>query len=473
MGKPTLPPTPPRLSIQIHRLPLMRITENSRTEFMPANTEKPRRAALHTLGCRLNQSETNHIRDQLVEQGYTIVPFEEEADLAIINTCTVTRLADAKSRSAIRQFTRRNPDAITAVVGCYSQMGYKEISQIEGVDLIIGNQEKQNVLDYLGDAKSETPVIVRDRIDQDDFSVSLVGDLPFSQRANLKIQDGCDFMCTFCIIPFARGRARSREYKNLVDEASNLVERGVRELILTGVNLGTYDHSGHTITDITDALDELPGLSRIRISSIEPTTIPKELFPRMADPGHALQPYLHIPLQSGTDPILQAMRRKYSLQEYLLFLKLAQSEVPDLCIGTDILVGFPGETDGLFQETCQTFLEAPFAYCHTFTYSERDGTPSTKLPGNVPIPERKVRSAHLRRLSAKKRHDYYEARLGNTYPVLFENKREGHWPGYTPNYIRTLVPDNGLDLANRMGLVRLDQIAADFVEGTLECLLDE
>ena len=470
-----MPHTPAHSCQPVDLNPRVAIPQKSPKLFhkMPANNDQPSpRAALHTLGCRLNQSETNHIRDQLVEQGYTIVPFEEEADLAIINTCTVTRMADAKSRSAIRQFTRRNPEAITAVVGCYSQMGYKEISKIEGVDLIIGNQEKHNVLDYLGDSKNETPVIVRDRIDRDDFSVSLVGDLPFSQRANLKIQDGCDFMCTFCIIPFARGRARSRDFQNLLEDARNLVSRGVRELILTGVNLGTYDHSGQTITDITDALNDLPGLDRIRISSIEPTTIPTALLKRMADPGHALLPYLHIPLQAGTDTILQAMRRKYTLQEFLDFLHQADTAVPDLCIGTDILVGFPGETNELFEETCQTFLDGPFAYCHVFTYSEREGTPSTKLPGAVPVPERKTRSAHLRRLSSKKRHDYFEARLGNTYPVLFENQREGHWPGYTPNYIRTLIPANGQDLTNRLGLVRLDNTAADFVEGSLVEILD-
>ena len=439
---------------------------------MSEKTNPAPKAALHTLGCRLNQSETNHIRDQLLEQGYTIVPFEEEADLAIINTCTVTRLADSKSRTAIRHFTRRNPEAITAVIGCYSQMGYKEISQIEGVDLIIGNQEKHNVLDYLGDTKNEKPVIIRDKIDRDDFSISLVGDLPFTQRANLKIQDGCDFMCTFCIIPFARGRARSRDFENLMEDARSLVSRGVRELILTGVNLGTYDHSDRTIVDITDALNELPGLSRIRISSIEPTTIPAELFSRMADTEHVLLPYLHIPLQAGSDSILNAMRRKYTLDEFLDFIHLAEESVHDLCIGTDILVGFPGETPELFEKTCQTFLDGPFAYCHVFTYSEREGTPSTKMDNVVPVRERKNRSAHLRRLSAKKRHDYFEQHLGRTYPVLFENLSEGTFPGYTPNYIRTIIPENGENLTNRLGLVRLDTISADFVEGTLVEMLD-
>ncbi len=431
-----------------------------------------RRATVHTLGCRLNQSETNLIRDSLVAQGYSIVPFGDRADLAVINTCTVTRTADSKCRSAIRQFTRRNPKAFTAVVGCYSQMGYKEIAGIEGVDVIIGNQDKLNVLDYVGDGKNEVPVIVRDRIDREDFSITFAGELPFMQRANLKIQDGCDFMCTFCIIPFARGRARSRDFQNLLGEAVNLVDRGVRELILTGVNLGTYSHHGKNIVDIVDSLDAIEGLSRIRISSIEPTTIPQALLERMKDPGHVLLPYLHIPLQAGSDEVLRSMRRKYNVSEYLSFVQKAGRLVQDLCIGTDIMVGVPGETGNDFEQTCQTFLEGPFAYCHVFTYSERDGTPAAKHKNSVPVPERKLRSTHLRRLSAMKRHDFHESFLGREFPVLFENQREGVWPGYTPNYIRTVVPDAGEDLTNRLGLVRLDTVSADFVEGSLLELLD-
>ena len=431
-----------------------------------------RRATVHTLGCRLNQSESNLIRDQLVERGYDIVPFDEEADLAVINTCTVTRQADSKCRSAIRQFTRRNPEAITAVVGCYSQMGYKEISEIGGVDVIIGNQDKLNVLDYLGEEKSEVPVIVRDRIDRDDFSIHFAGDLPFNRRANLKIQDGCDFMCTFCIIPFARGRARSRDFQNLLGEAKNLVGRGVRELVLTGVNLGTYSHGGRDIVDIVDALDALEGLARIRISSIEPTTIPEALLERMADPAHALLPYLHIPLQAGSDDILQSMRRKYTLAEFMDFVEQAHARVPDLCVGTDLMVGFPGETEVLFEQSCRTFMDGPFAYCHVFTYSEREGTPAARRGDHVPVPERKRRSAHLRRLSAMKRHEHHEAHLGRELSVLFEDPREGTWPGYTPNYIRVIVPDAGEDLTNRRGRVRLESVTPEFVEGTLLEMID-
>ena len=261
---------------------------------------KPRRASLQTLGCRLNQYETNSIRDQLEAAGYTIVSFDAEADLTVINTCTVTNAADAKSRNAIRRFTRRNPSAVTVVVGCYSQVGYKAIAEIPGVDYIIGNNDKLNLLDYLGDEKVERPVIIRDRINREDFSVNFLGEAPFNQRANLKIQDGCDFMCSFCIIPFSRGRARSRDFKNLMEEARSLVDRGVREFVLTGVNLGEYCNSEQNITTVIDALNAIEGLDRIRISSIEPTTIPEELFTRMASPEHALLPYLHLPLQIST-----------------------------------------------------------------------------------------------------------------------------------------------------------------------------
>jgi len=273
--------------------------------------QKPKRACLQTLGCRLNQAETHLIRERLEARGYAIVPFGEPADLGIINTCTVTNEADAKSRKAIRGFIRKNPDAYVAVIGCYSQMGAKAIADIGGVDLIVGNQEKLNVLDYVTAGKNESALIVRDRIDRDAFTIGLTNEAPaFTRRANLKIQDGCDFMCSFCIIPFARGRARSREMDNLLAEGRQLVQRGAKELVLTGVNIGTYAYDGQTIVDVVDLLDQIDGLDRIRISSIEPTTIPEALFERMRDGGSALVPHLHVPVQSGSDRVLRLMRRR-------------------------------------------------------------------------------------------------------------------------------------------------------------------
>jgi threonylcarbamoyladenosine tRNA methylthiotransferase MtaB len=425
------------------------------------------------LGCRLNQYETNVIRDKLEEAGYRIVPFASEADLTVINTCTVTNAADAKSRNAIRRFIRGNPEAVTVVVGCYSQIGYKKISEIPGVDYIIGNNDKLNVLDYLGEDKTARPVIIRDRIDREDFSVTFVGDAPFDQRANLKIQDGCDFMCSFCIIPFARGRARSRNFDNLLKEAKSLTGRGVREFVLTGVNLGEYSNSGKGITEVIDALGQIDGVARIRISSIEPTTIPEALLARMAVPGHPLLPFLHVPLQAGCDQTLTRMRRQYKVGEVVEFIGRAVSLVPNLCVGTDLMVGFPGETEEDFEETCRIFREHPFAYCHVFPFSERDGTPAARMAEQVPVPERNRRSAHLRRLSSAKRYEFDERQVGRMAEVLFENRRDGRWPGYTENYVRVAVSqEDEVDLTNRLAKVRLLRTAADYLEAEIAKILD-
>lgn len=445
---------------------------------MSAELLQRRRATVHTLGCRLNQSESQMLRDQLEEAGYEVVPFGQSADLGIINTCTVTREADAKCRKLIRSFTSGNPEAYTAVIGCYSQMGAEVIAGIPGVDLIIGNQDKMSVLDYVGWGKNETPVIVRDRIDRSDFSLKLVGDFPFPERANLKVQDGCDFMCSFCIIPFARGRARARNWENALAEARSLAERGVKEVVLTGVNIGTYLSGSRGIVELVDALDAIPGICRIRISSIEPTTVPPGLLDRMAAVDHALVPYLHLPLQSGSDRVLAAMRRKYSRDEYAAFVSKAVERVPDLCLGTDIMVGFTGERREDFEETCTFFREQPFAYCHVFPYSEREGTLSVRRESHaadelVPIGERQRRCAQLRRLSAKARHDQMLAACGSVREVLFEHQREGKWPGYTDNYIRVRCdsPD-GSQLHNRRARVRLTRVAADFMEAEVLELLD-
>ncbi len=429
-----------------------------------------KRASVHTHGCRLNQAESQILAEKLQSAGYRIVPWGEPSDLGVINTCTVTREAEAKCRQSIRSFIRDNPGAFVAVVGCYSQTGASEVAAIPGVDLVIGNQEKLHLLDYLSFGKNPHPVIVHAKIDPSDFSIEYAGDHPFPQRANLKIQDGCDFLCSFCLIPFSRGRARSREWSNLLEEARALVRRGVKELVLVGVNIGTYDYSGKNIVDVVDALAEIEGLKRIRISSIEPTTAPLALLYRMADPAHPLVPYLHLPLQSGSDKILALMRRRYTIAEYRAFVDAAVRLVPDLCLGTDLLVGFPGETEEDFRITCDTFLEMPFAYAHVFTYSEREGTVAVRRGGWVPVPERNRRGAYLRRLSAKKRYDYHMTHLGREMEVLFENPRDTGWPGLTPNYIRVICRNGGLgahDLANRVARVRLEKVTGELVEAEL------
>ena len=424
-----------------------------------------KRASVHTLGCRLNQAESCLLEEKLAAAGYVLVPFGEPADLGIIHTCTVTREADAKSRKLVRQFIRKNPEAYTAVIGCYAQMGASALAEIDGVDLIVGNQEKLNVLDYVAAGKNTTPLIVRDRVLRDDFTIELaVDDRPLTRRANLKIQDGCDFMCSFCIIPFARGRARSRALDNLLEEAEQLVSRGAKELVLSGVNLGTYEWQGHSVVDIVDRLNTLEPLARIRISSIEPTTIPEALFERMADAGHRLVPYLHIPMQAGSDRVLQAMRRKYSRAEWLRFVEVAAARVPGLGVGTDILVGFPGETEADFEDTLALFTDSPAFYAHVFKYSERPGTASVRMPEKCGPQVVDLRSARLRKRSAEKQRAFYEAHTGAEVPVLFECEENGYWTGYTENYVRVAVESREM-LRNEVRPVMLSQTIGDLLLG--------
>ena len=426
-----------------------------------------KKASVRALGCRLNQYEALALEGKLRQAGYAIVPFGDEADLGVINSCTVTREADAKSRNAIRRFVRKNPRAITVVTGCYSQVAANRVAMVEGVDFVIGNQDKLNFLDYLTEKKPETPVVIRERISRNDFSIGFVGETDFEQRANLKIQDGCDFMCSFCIIPFARGRARSRDWQDLFEEAKGMVLKGVRELVLTGVNLGTYQSGGKNFLDLTKALSDLPGVDRLRISSIEPTTIPEELLEMMAKPDCPLMPYLHVPMQACCDRTLGRMRRKYRMDEMIAFFGRASDAVPDLCLGTDLMVGFPGESELDFEETCDNFLRLPFSYCHVFTFSEREGTSAARLKEQVPVEERRRRSAHLRSLSASKKMNFHQRQVGKEFEVLLENPKDGFYGGYTEHYVRVSVLQHPKGLENKMARVRMHEAGPEFVQGTL------
>ncbi len=423
-----------------------------------------RRASIHTLGCRLNHSETALLRERLLADGYEIVPFGEPADLGIVNTCTVTSDADAKSRKAVRGFIRRNPRAYVAVIGCYSQLGYQTLSEIDGIDLIVGTQEKLNVLDYARQGKNGRPLIVRDEILRDDFTIDVPAGRAETRRANLKVQDGCDFMCSFCVIPFVRGRARSRDFDDLLREARVLVSRGAKELVLTGVNIGTYSHSGRGLINVIDALDAIPGLCRIRISSIEPTTVPDGLFDRMNDPDHALVPYLHLPVQSGSDRVLSLMRRRYTRGEILDFVHRAAECVPGLGIGTDVLVGMPGECEGDFDDTSSLLSSGPFAYAHVFKYSARPGTAAERLPGEVDSREKDRRAALVRWISARMLAAFHARFAGKRVQVLFETGENGLWSGYTGNYIRVAVRSDDI-LDNALRNVVLGDSCGDFMTG--------
>ena len=406
------------------------------------------RAALHSLGCRLNRAETALLERRLEAAGYRIVPWGEEAEVCVLNSCTVTGQSDAKSRQALGAIRRRYPRAKLAVVGCYAQVAAGDLAASGLADLIVGSAEKLNVADYLPAlAGAREPLVVRPPIPRSPFSIGTEfaeGAAGEMTRAHLKVQDGCDFMCSFCIIPLARGRARARRLDDLLREAEGLAAPRVREIVLTGVNLGTYAEGERTLLSVVDALNGLSGstgLARIRISSIEPTTVEPGLLERMADPAHRLVPFLHLPLQSGSPRILAAMRRRYSAGEYRAFAEAALERVPGLCLGTDVMAGFPGEDEAAFGETVALLEALPFAYFHVFPYSERAGMPATRLPGQVDPADKQRRAAQLRELSDRKRLAYQSGFVGQTLDVLFERpKAPGIAQGYTANYLRVEVP---------------------------------
>jgi len=436
---------------------------------MRAN-DSGKHATIITLGCRLNQAESALLHARLHDAGYTLVPHGEPADLGIINTCTVTAEADAKSRKMIRAFIRQNPRAFVAVIGCTSQLHAQQVAQIPGVDLVMGNANKLDVLQHVTPHKNPVPAVFCNGLPDDDFTIDFSNSVTANgptTRANLKIQDGCDCMCAYCVVPLARGKPRSREMLNLVDEATALASRGVKEIVLTGINVGAYAWRGATIVDVVDALSTVDGLARVRISSIELTTIPRGLLDRMNDPRHVLVPFLHIPLQSGCDKTLRAMGRTYTAPEFAAFLDTARAAVEQLCIGADVIVGFPGETNDDFDETCRFVLESPIDYAHVFKFSPRHGTPAAQMSGRIDPHESSRRSGRMREISAQKRNRFHQRHQGHRMDVLFEQKSSGRWVGYTPNYIRVAVA-SPRDLENRIATVTLRESRGATMTGVLD-----
>lgn len=403
------------------------------------------RASFHTLGCRLNQAETALISNRFRARGYDIVAFGEDSDVCVINSCTVTEHADRKCRQLVNQVLRRNPETFVAVVGCYAQVGAETLQRIPGIDLIVGTQDKLSLVDLIEDpVKLPSPRIIRSRMTKQPFTIASAGLPAPSTRANLKIQDGCDFMCGFCIIPFARGRARSRAFWDIQREALDLVAAGHQELVLTGVNIGTYAFEGKTFLDVAKMLLTLPGLQRLRISSIEPTTIPDELIELMAD-SSVLCPHLHIPVQSGDDGVLAAMKRLYTRREFEAFIASVQRRIPHAMIATDLMVGFPGETPEAFRASCDLVEHSPLAYAHVFTFSERGGTAATKLGSKVSSRIKKERSQYLHALSERKKAEAYRRFIGKDMRVLTEEPGEdGHWQGFTDNYVKVKIANAAL-----------------------------
>jgi threonylcarbamoyladenosine tRNA methylthiotransferase MtaB len=439
------------------------------TRMISQNFHQPR-VTFYTLGCRLNQAETALLKNGFQRGGFVPVEFGQETDVFVINSCTVTEGAEVECRRIVRQVLRHSPQAFVAVTGCYAQTGLEVLRDIEGIDLIVGNQFKMQLSDIIPPfpqlKKQPAPLVHHGRIDPENFFVEGVGAYN-TTRANLKIQDGCQFMCSFCLIPFARGRERSRFLEDAVREAEELVERGHRELVLTGVNIGQYRDGAADLLVLIQRLEAIEGLERIRISSIEPTTVPESLLDYMSSSSKLCR-YLHVPLQSGDDRILQAMNRRYSVREYQKAMETALQRIPDVCFGTDILVGFPGEGPREFANTQAVVQNLPFAYLHVFSYSRRPGTAATKLPYTVSSAMIKERSRALRDASDQKRMVFQQRFLGRSVSVLFESAEiEGYWPGLTDNFLRVAVRSPHR-LHNTIQSVVVTGIMSDKVLGLLE-----
>lgn len=393
--------------------------------------------SFYTLGCKLNFSETSTIGRNLVEEGYQKVAFHKGADVYVINTCSVTDNADKKCKKIVKEALRHNANAFIIIIGCYAQLKPKEIAGIEGVDLVLGAAEKFNIARFIGEGtKKEIAEIKEGKIKDiiDYHSSYSIGD---RTRTFLKVQDGCDYFCSFCTIPLARGKSRSDTILNVITQAEEIVGQGIKEIVLTGVNTGDFgQNSNENFYQLLQALENVKGLERLRISSIEPNLLSDEII-EFATGSKKIVPHFHIPLQSGSDELLKSMRRKYETKLFTSRVNKIKKCMPDACIGVDVIVGYPGETQELFLETYQYLNQLDISYLHVFTYSERENTSAVKLPGKVSLKVRAERSKMLHILSEKKKRFYYEQHIGKTYPVLWEAESDGEMMyGFTPNYIK-------------------------------------
>lgn len=425
-------------------------------------------AAYHTLGCKLNFAETSTIARQLTQAGYDKVSFDDKADVYVINTCSVTDNADKECKLHVKRAMKANPDGLVVIVGCYAQLKPEEISKIEGVDLVLGAKEKFNIPSYLDDVKKSgnEGTVHSCEIGEADFFIGSysIGD---RTRAFLKVQDGCDYKCTYCTIPLARGISRSDTIENVLKNAREISERGIREIVLTGVNIGDYGKGEfgnkkheHTFLDLIKELDQVEGIERIRISSIEPNLLKDESI-ELVSKSRSFVPHFHIPLQSGSDDLLKKMKRRYLTKLYEDRVTKIREVMPDAAIGVDVIVGFPGETEEKFLETYNFINKLPVSYLHVFTYSERENTEAAEMEGVVPISERKKRNKMLRILSEKKKMAFYQSQLGKTLPVLWEHEnKNGMMYGFTANYVRVCKPFN-INSVNQTELVTLDAVSPE------------
>lgn len=433
-----------------------------------------KRAAFYTLGCKLNFSETSTIARSFTSEGFDRVDFSESAEVYVINTCSVTENADRRFKTIVKQALKANPEGFIVAVGCYAQLKPHELAAVDGVDLVLGATEKFKVTSYLNELlndPSRTALgaeVHSCEIDEADFYVGSysIGD---RTRAFLKVQDGCDYKCTYCTIPLARGISRSDTLSNVLKNAAEISAQGIKEIVLTGVNIGDYGKGEfgnkkheHTFFELCEALDTVKGIERLRISSIEPNLLKNETID-FVSLSKSFVPHFHIPLQSGSNTLLKLMRRRYLRELYADRVSQIKEVMPHACIGVDVIVGFPGETEELFLETYNFLTELDISYLHVFTYSERANTKAAAMEGVVPQKVRQKRSKMLRGLSAKKRRAFYESQLGTTRTVLFEGEnKEGFIHGFTENYVKVKTYWNP-NLVNTLQKVKLTQIDEDGV----------
>jgi threonylcarbamoyladenosine tRNA methylthiotransferase MtaB len=408
-----------------------------------------KKVAFYTLGCKLNFSETSTIARNFENESFDRVDFEDSADIYVINTCSVTENADKRFKSIVKSALKKNENAFLIAIGCYAQLKPEELANVHGVDLVLGATEKFKVTDYITDlSKNDLGEVHSCEIEAADFYVGSysIGD---RTRAFLKVQDGCDYKCTYCTIPLARGISRSDTLQNVLDNAKEISSKGIKEIVLTGVNIGDYGKGEfgnkkheHTFFELVQKLDKVNGIHRLRISSIEPNLLKDKTIDFVAN-SNSFVPHFHIPLQTGSDVLLKKMKRRYLKETYTNSVKKIKSVMRNACIGVDVIVGFPGETDELFLETYNYLNELDISYLHVFTYSERPNTEAYDMAGVVPKNVRAKRSKMLRGLSVKKRRAFYESQIGNSLTVLFESEnKEGYIHGFTENYVKVKTPWN-------------------------------
>ncbi|WP_242093219.1 tRNA (N(6)-L-threonylcarbamoyladenosine(37)-C(2))-methylthiotransferase MtaB [Aestuariivivens sediminicola] len=426
-----------------------------------------KKVAFYTLGCKLNFSETSTIARRFTNEGFDRVDFSEKADIYVINTCSVTENADRRFKTIVKQAQKANPKAFIAAVGCYAQLKPEELADVNGVDLVLGATEKFKITDYINDlSKNDFGEIHSCEIGEADFYVGSYS-LGDRTRAFLKVQDGCDYKCTYCTIPLARGISRSDTLNNVLKNAREISQQNIKEIVLTGVNIGDYGKGEfgnkrheHTFLDLVTELDKVRGIERIRISSIEPNLLQNETID-LVSRSRTFVPHFHIPLQSGSNVILRKMKRRYVRELYAERVAKIREVMPHACIGVDVIVGFPGETDAHFLETFHFLNALDISYLHVFTYSERDATEAAAMDGVIPKQVRSKRSKMLRALSVKKRRAFYESQLGTIRTVLFESEnKEGFIYGFTENYIKVKTPWNP-ELVNTLHDIELTKIDDD------------